>query len=261
MTTSAPEKHLIEDVQTANDTLTVRLVDGRTISTPLAWYPRLLEASEEERDDWELIGGGIGVHWPQIDEDLSLAGMLRGVRAPAPRQDRYQQLAQQSAQDFFVQSIRSLKAQIQNYRDQLEQYAEQLPEGDLQARIQEMTASYYELEGSIDQAFQEKGNQNQGDETAESTRQYMAEFAEQWKGVETEMPDENVYDVSPRESGWGVERRGASRASGRFDTKEQAVQRGRELAKGQKGRLVIRKQDGTIQEERTYRKDPYPPPG
>jgi hypothetical protein len=120
MTTSAPEKHLIEDVQPDNDTLTVRLVDGRTISTPLAWYPRLLEASEEERDDWELIGGGIGVHWPQIDEDLSLAGMLRGVRAPAPRQDRYQQLAQQSAQDFFVQSIRSLKAQIQNYRDQLE---------------------------------------------------------------------------------------------------------------------------------------------
>jgi hypothetical protein len=47
------------------------------------------------------------------------------------------------------------------------------------------------------------------------------------------MPDENVYDVSPGESGWGVERRGASRASGRFDTKQEAVQRGRELAKGQ----------------------------
>ena len=78
---------------------------------------------------------------------------------------------------------------------------------------------------------------------------------------EKRMPDENVYDVSPGKDGWGVERRGASRASGRFDTKEQAVQRGRELAKNQKGRLVIRKQDGTIQEERTYRKDPYPPRG
>ena len=69
------------------------------------------------------------------------------------------------------------------------------------------------------------------------------------------MPDENVYDVSPGDSGWGVERRGASRASGRFDTKEEAVRRGRDLAKSQKGRLVIRKQDGTIKEERTYRKD------
>jgi len=75
------------------------------------------------------------------------------------------------------------------------------------------------------------------------------------------MPDENVYDVSPGKDGWGVECRGASRASGRFGTKDEAVQRGRELAKGQKGRLVIRKRDGTIQEERTYRKDPYPPPG
>jgi uncharacterized protein YdaT len=65
----------------------------------------------------------------------------------------------------------------------------------------------------------------------------------------------------PGKGGWGVERRGAQRASGRFDTKEEAVRRGRELAKGQKGRLVIRKQDGTIQEERTYRKDPHPPEG
>ena len=75
------------------------------------------------------------------------------------------------------------------------------------------------------------------------------------------MPDDNVYDVSPGKDGWGVGRRGAQRASGRFDTKEEAVQRGRELAEGQDDRLVIRKQDGTIQEERTYRKDPHPPKG
>ncbi len=75
------------------------------------------------------------------------------------------------------------------------------------------------------------------------------------------MPDDKVYDVSPGENGWGVKARGAQRASGRFGTKEEAVERGRELAKSQDGRLVIRKQDGTIQEERTYRKDPHPPPG
>jgi hypothetical protein len=76
-----------------------------------------------------------------------------------------------------------------------------------------------------------------------------------------EVPDKNVYDLSPGKDGWGVERRGAQRASGRFDTKQEAVQRGRELADARGGRLVIRKQDGTIQEERTYRKDPYPPQG
>jgi hypothetical protein len=76
-----------------------------------------------------------------------------------------------------------------------------------------------------------------------------------------EVPDKNVYNVSPGKDGWGVERRGAQRASGRFDTKQEAVQRGRELADARGGRLVIRKQDGTIQEERTYRKDPYPPQG
>ncbi len=75
------------------------------------------------------------------------------------------------------------------------------------------------------------------------------------------MADENVYDVSPGEHGWGVKARGAQRASGRFDTKKEAVERGRALAKSQDSRLVIRKQDGTIQEERTYRKDPHPPRG
>ena len=75
------------------------------------------------------------------------------------------------------------------------------------------------------------------------------------------MPDDKVYDVSLGEDGWGVKARGAQRASGRFGTKKEAVERGRELAKSQGGRLVIRKHDGTIQEERTYRRDPHPPPG
>ena len=60
------------------------LADGRTISAPLAWYPRLLHATPVEREDWQIAGAGFGIHWPSLDEDLSVAGLLRG--APAPRQ-------------------------------------------------------------------------------------------------------------------------------------------------------------------------------
>jgi hypothetical protein len=62
--------------------LTVHLKDGRTISAPLAWFPRILKATPEQRANFELIGDGHGIHWPEIDEDLSVAGLLRGVRAP-----------------------------------------------------------------------------------------------------------------------------------------------------------------------------------
>jgi hypothetical protein len=61
------------------DRLIVDLMDGRTIAVPLAWYPRLLEASPEERADWEVAGAGFGIHWPQIDEDLSVEGLLTGI--------------------------------------------------------------------------------------------------------------------------------------------------------------------------------------
>jgi len=70
-------------VSSTTDDLTVQLEDGRSISVPLAWYPRLLHASQEERDNWQVAGGGFGIHWPSIDEDLSVEGLLRG--APAPR--------------------------------------------------------------------------------------------------------------------------------------------------------------------------------
>ena len=66
-----------------SERLIVDLMDGRTIAVPLAWYPRLLEASPEQRADWAVAGAGYGIHWPQIDEDLSVDGLLRG--APAPR--------------------------------------------------------------------------------------------------------------------------------------------------------------------------------
>jgi hypothetical protein len=63
--------------------LIVDLMDGRTIAVPLAWYPHLLDATPEQRADWEVAGAGYGIHWPQIDEDLSVEGLLRG--APAAR--------------------------------------------------------------------------------------------------------------------------------------------------------------------------------
>ncbi|MFA7601777.1 MAG: DUF2442 domain-containing protein [Novosphingobium sp.] len=71
------------DVHCDEHRLIVDLMDGRTISVPLAWYPRLLHATPEARAKWELCGGGYGIHWPEIDEDLSTEGLLRG--APAPR--------------------------------------------------------------------------------------------------------------------------------------------------------------------------------
>ena len=58
--------------------LLVRLADGREISVPLLWFPRLAEATAEDRADYSLIGGGIGIHWPRIDEDVSVAGLLSG---------------------------------------------------------------------------------------------------------------------------------------------------------------------------------------
>ncbi len=66
------------------DSLVVDLMDGRSISVPLVWFPRLLNASEKERNNWRISAAGYGIHWPDVDEDLSTEGLLRG--APAPRQ-------------------------------------------------------------------------------------------------------------------------------------------------------------------------------
>jgi hypothetical protein len=73
----------VTDVRCDEASLIVDLADGRTISVPLAWYPRLLHATPEQRGVWEPSAGGYGIHWPEIDEDLSTDGLLRG--APAPR--------------------------------------------------------------------------------------------------------------------------------------------------------------------------------
>jgi hypothetical protein len=70
------------DVYFTRDDMSVDLRDGRTITVPLAWYPRLLNATSKQRKNWRIAGGGYGIHWPEIDEDLSTEGMLRGAPAP-----------------------------------------------------------------------------------------------------------------------------------------------------------------------------------
>lgn len=67
-----------ETVTITGDALTVELSDGRSISAPLAWYPRLLHGAPEERSNWRLIGGGVGIHWPALDEDISVQNLLVG---------------------------------------------------------------------------------------------------------------------------------------------------------------------------------------
>jgi hypothetical protein len=78
------EPRILEVVVT-DETITARLADGRTISVPLAWSWRLSEATPEQRSHFKLIGNGQGVHWPDVDEDISAIGMLTGVPARPPR--------------------------------------------------------------------------------------------------------------------------------------------------------------------------------
>ncbi len=68
----------VENVSVTDDTLSVDLSDGRTMSVPIAWYPRLLHATPQERENWQLIGRGHGIHWEGIDEDISIENLLAG---------------------------------------------------------------------------------------------------------------------------------------------------------------------------------------
>jgi len=72
----------VKNVQFTEETIGVDLMDGRTITVPLVWYPRLLKATPSQRANWRVAGGGYGIYWEEIDEDLSTAGMLRGAPAP-----------------------------------------------------------------------------------------------------------------------------------------------------------------------------------
>lgn len=76
------DRPIAQSVEINDEELTVRLADGRSISVPLVWFPRLLNAATEARQNWMLLGDGEGIHWPEIDEDLSVAGLLAGRQAP-----------------------------------------------------------------------------------------------------------------------------------------------------------------------------------
>jgi hypothetical protein len=80
LATNADER--VADVRFTDDELSVTLMDGRTITVPLACYPRLLHAAKKQRRDWQTCAAGYGIHWPDIDEDLSTEGLLRVAPAP-----------------------------------------------------------------------------------------------------------------------------------------------------------------------------------
>ncbi|MHC4400289.1 MAG: DUF2442 domain-containing protein [Planctomycetota bacterium] len=71
-----------QSVEVTESELRVELIDGRRLSVPLTWFPRLLHATPQQREKWELLGDGEGIHWPEVDEDVSVAGLLRGAPAP-----------------------------------------------------------------------------------------------------------------------------------------------------------------------------------
>ena len=75
----ATETAAAKNVRVTDRELVVELLDGRVVSVPLAWYPRLAEGSSRERRRWELLGPGIGIHWPDLDEDISIDGLLQGL--------------------------------------------------------------------------------------------------------------------------------------------------------------------------------------
>jgi hypothetical protein len=80
----APVEPRIAEVRVSDAEITAYLVDGRSVSVPLAWSWRLSEATPEARNHWQLIGDGVVVHWPDVDEDISIEGMLNGMPAPRP---------------------------------------------------------------------------------------------------------------------------------------------------------------------------------
>ena len=85
MSIAVSTDNMVKEVLVTDDFITFSLVDGRVVSVPLAWSWRLSEATRAQRENFEIIGDGYGVHWPDVDEDLSVEGMLHGVPAPRPK--------------------------------------------------------------------------------------------------------------------------------------------------------------------------------
>ena len=101
MNTLAVEIRIPEalDVLLTDDTLSVDLSDGRSISVPIAWFPRLLHSTEQERNNWRLIGKGQGIHWEDIDEDISIEGLLAGKPSGESQESLKKWLAKRSEKD------------------------------------------------------------------------------------------------------------------------------------------------------------------
>lgn len=94
--TTSPIEHwpvLAQSVSVSDDTLTVALADGRSISVPVAWYPRLAHGTAAERRNWRFVGRGEGVHWPDLDEDISVDNLLTGARSGESQESLRQWLA------------------------------------------------------------------------------------------------------------------------------------------------------------------------
>lgn len=86
MSTSEPKAgERITGVRVSDDSLSIDLLDGRSLTVPLAWYPRLLDASDAQRNNFRIVGGGFVIHWPELDEHLSSQGLLAGAPAPGAR--------------------------------------------------------------------------------------------------------------------------------------------------------------------------------
>jgi hypothetical protein len=79
MTTLPDRDERVRNVQVTADTLSVDLMDGRTIRVPIIWFPRLADGTARQRNHWQVIAAGRGIHWPDLDEDISVAGLLRGT--------------------------------------------------------------------------------------------------------------------------------------------------------------------------------------
>ena len=112
---SVPEAMTIAATE---DTLTVELSDGRAISVPLAWYPRLVHAMPQERDNWELIGGGQGIHWPDLDEDISMEGLLAGRKSGESRRSLQQWIeAKKEGQGLTLRELTAYNEEQQRRSD------------------------------------------------------------------------------------------------------------------------------------------------
>ena len=85
----------VQHVDVSDESLSVDLADGRTVSVPVAWYPSLLHATDKERNNWRLIGAGEGIHWPDLDEDISLENLLSGKPSGESQRSLKRWLAEQ----------------------------------------------------------------------------------------------------------------------------------------------------------------------